>query len=157
MMKEVQNYPIGQLMEPEPITFTFETPGWYILLGIVLLFIIVYFSMKFIRYRKNAYRREGISQLNQLLTTSSDNSAIFYKVILILKKVSITSYSRAKIGHLNGEKWIEFLKDRNKKIKISQNLTHIIVQGIYQAEDHKGIKQKDIIEESIQLIKKKYV
>lgn len=157
MIEEVQNNQIGQLIEPEPIIFTFGAPGWYLLLGFFLLFIIIFIIIKFIRFRKNAYRREGISQLQYLLTSSSDHSAIFYKIILILKRVSITTYSREKIGYLNGEEWIRFIMDQNKKIKFSQDLTYIIIQGIYQTKGLKEVNTKDIIEESIQLIKKKYV
>ena len=66
------------LYEPDAIQFSFQTPGWYILfglIGIVLLFII----LKWIQnYTKNKYRREALKNLETIENHYNINNDSFY-------------------------------------------------------------------------------
>jgi len=62
----IENPDLGEIIEPEAIRFSFNTPGWYIL-AIFSCMVVVYLLIKWIiNYRKNAYRREAIKQITAL-------------------------------------------------------------------------------------------
>ena len=66
-MEEYQNIDIGKIVEPEPIGFSFDAPGWGILLGLVV-FVLILIAVKYmLHYRKNKYRRIATSKIEDLL------------------------------------------------------------------------------------------
>ena len=57
----------GPLIEPDPIRFSFDTPGWYLLGGIIFILSCLLLIRVIKNYRKNAYRRDAIEKLGQIL------------------------------------------------------------------------------------------
>lgn len=106
-------FQLGELYEPSPVQFTFETVGWPILgaLVIVVLLIIAFYSYR--NYRRNQYRREalrvleGISRPDQVL-------AIF----MVLKKTAIHAFGREEVAGLSGIEWLKFLERTGKNVQI---------------------------------------
>jgi hypothetical protein len=157
MMEENTNNQIGQLMEPDPIAFSFGAPGWYILLAILLLSLLIYLLVWYIRYRKNAYRREAVQNLFSLKESNIDIHDFKYQLIKILKRVAITSFGRDEVAHLKGLDWLNFIKKHHPKADFSKLMTSVLVSGIYNKESLEKNHQDQLTEEAIQLIKKKYV
>lgn len=129
----VQQKDLGPLMEPEPIQFSFNTPGWYIVgaLLILLFLFIIYRRVKL--YRRNAYRREALKEIKELNNSGSKTelSQELCTLMMILKLVALKAYGRQKVATLHGRSWLEFLESKSRNTSFKQ-FEKVISGAIYQ-------------------------
>lgn len=115
------------IIEPEAIPYSFATLGWKIV-GIILLFFLTYLIYKaYLRYQKNAYKREAI----ELLLSLEKNKEIisFETISTTLKKVALISYGRDTVAALYGLNWLTFLQEKGKNtpfMKFKDQLIDVI-------------------------------
>lgn len=112
---------LGPLLEPNAVSFSFDTLGWKVSLVCVIavMLSIVFFQMRL--YFKNKYRRMAIYDL--LLRIESPNLENYHKVNyanLILKKVAIQVYGREKVAKMFGEQWLQYLDSKCEKSELSE-------------------------------------
>ena len=107
---------LGPLYEPAPVPFHFETPGWYVLGGTLLLIMLVLLVKWIKNYLHNAYRRSAIDLIRTIEQQFVQQSEIdcFTEVFVILKQVAITTYGRNTVANLHGSAWLEFLDSKIK-------------------------------------------
>jgi hypothetical protein len=117
------------ILEPEPLPFTFETLGWKILGVLLLIIAVVLFYKWFKNFRKNKYRREAIKKIQLIETENSNNQSKINHVNIILKQVAMASFGREQVAQLYGNEWFSFLDSKSKKsdfTKYSKNITDAI-------------------------------
>ncbi len=103
---------LDQFIEPAPVRFTFEAPGWYILAGIILLILLICVALIVRNYIKNKYRRKAIKALQKEETNSikqKQYADIIYKANMIMKQICIQLYTREACAGLRTKDWLEFL------------------------------------------------
>lgn len=98
---------IGELIEPTSIAYSFNTLGWYLLLGLLFFVLLLWAFVKWRKYRRDAYRREGVAAVNRSLTSDVDNA--FYEINKLLKIMAIELYGRREVADLYGTEWFSFL------------------------------------------------
>ena len=126
---------IGTLIEPDPIAFSFGAPGWYVLLGVVLMLLLIVAFIRYRTYRKNAYRRSAISLLTQLLEATEEPSKKLFGMAELIKRVSITSYGRNAIVDLSWNDWFTFVENKNKgNAAFSTSSIELLSNGLYQGD-----------------------
>ncbi len=119
------------LIEPSPIQFSFNTPGWYLAEIVLFIFVILLIVRWVIRYRKNAYRREAIKILNSnKIFEESDDLA---HLLETLKLVAITTYGRDKVANLSGKDWFKFLELSSKKASFAE-VEESVLSAYYKDE-----------------------
>jgi uncharacterized protein DUF4381 len=100
-----------ELPLPEPVSYTPETVGWYVLAAIVL-FAVLLLSWRWIRYRAaNRYRREALAELATLeraIQNGGDNAAMGQLPVLV-KRTALAVVPRERVAALSGEEWLQFL------------------------------------------------
>lgn len=104
------NDDVGTLIEPAPVTFTWGSPGWYVLGVIILLVIVIVLLIVNHHYQKNKYRKAALSFLKKkegLLATQPVQAV--YDTAMLMKRVAITRYGRTKVASLRDKEWISFL------------------------------------------------
>ena len=124
---------LGPILEPDPISFSFDTPGWYIL-GTLLLLIIFLLSLRWVKqYRNNAYRRAAIIEINQINSSNSslESGSQLSQLLVILKMTAIKSYGRKIVATLDGKTWLMFLESKAKNTAFSQ-FEVMITNSIYK-------------------------
>ncbi|MCB1706075.1 MAG: DUF4381 domain-containing protein [Halioglobus sp.] len=100
------------LRQPELIGWWPPAPGWWLLLGLVLIAIGVLVYLLRRRRRRNAYRRRALAQLHTLHAQyQSDSRAVEYlgSVNALLKSVALHAYPRDTVASRHGADWREFL------------------------------------------------
>jgi len=110
------NIDLGPLYEPDAVRFSFETPGWYVLV-IFLLLVAVFLFFKWLkRYRKNAYRREAIKTITRIEQNSLNRNEAnqLNDTLVLLKLVAIEAFGRQEVAQLYGDEWLEFLESKGK-------------------------------------------
>ena len=147
----MQQNELGPLLEPEPIPFSFNTPGWYIVgvLLILIFFYIIYHRVKL--YRKNTYRREALKEIKKLINSGSKTELAqeLCALMKILKLVALKAYGRQQVATLYGRSWLEFLESKSRSTPFKQ-FEKVISGTIYQNEapdanelmELKGISKK---------------
>lgn len=141
--EQVANPELGNIFEPEPVTFSFSTPGWYVV-GIVLLVVVIIFVARWaIRYKKNAYRREALKQIE------SDSINII-DVFILLKIVATKTFGRKQVAQLHGKEWLIFLESKAKNTAFT-NYENDIINTLYKGSNSDN--EKAIVELSKKWIK----
>lgn len=100
------------LRAPELIGWWPPAPGWWVLMLVLILTLaaLTYWLVK--RYRKNAYRRHAVKQLQSLaMTFKGDDNVCDHlsQVNALLKSVALVAYSPHEIASQHGESWRKFL------------------------------------------------
>lgn len=151
-----RNNAIGTLIEPEQVPFTFEAPGWTVLLVILLLALAIWGLFQYRNYLRNRYRREAIRLLDGLSPEAQLSNSHLFQIMEILKRVALTSYGRGSAG-LYGEQWFQFLTEKNKGESLfSPGSQELVVRSLYRIGDEDLTKQKmeQFLQESKDWIKK---
>ena len=133
-MQDIQTTEIGNLIEPDPIGFAFGAPGWYMLTAIALLLLIIYAIHAIRKYRKDEYRRAALKTLQSLNNGELATDQYIFRVLEVLKRVSLTSFGRSDQAPMNGLKWVHFLDQRNGKPVFSEKSIEIVAIGLYQGK-----------------------
>ena len=126
---------LGPLIQSPRVAFQFDTPGWYVLLTvavIILLFIVIIGIRK---YLKNAYRREALRLLEAIENRfqKEQDVACLNDAMILLKQVSLQTYSRSEVADLHGEKWLNFLDSKSKQATFS-TFKQTIFSALYKSE-----------------------
>ncbi len=131
------------LIEPSPIQFSFNTPGWYFI-GIALIIILLFLCVRWIIvYRRNAYRRDAVKELN---TTKNIDGLVH--ILEIIKLVAITTYGRDTVANLSGKDWFKFLNSSSKKRSFTK-VEEPVLYALYKDES----LDKEIFQELLSISK----
>ncbi len=115
---------LGPLIEPEPVTFSFDTFGWKVFFCSVLISIVLLTTFNLVRYVKNKYRRIAVKKLRSIIgEQNASNSQKLVIVNTLLKRVAIQVYGRKEVARLFGEDWMAFLESKCSKTSFIQHHT----------------------------------
>lgn len=92
---------IGQIIEPQPVAFSFESPGWTYLMWLIVCVLMLVLLWWGVRYYQNRFRRQAAMDIAQAET--------IYRVNVILKSMALRTFEREDVASLSGKKWIDFL------------------------------------------------
>lgn len=112
---------------------------WWLLgglVGLVLLAIIIRW------YRRTHVRRYAYKELEAIQTRyqqSQDAARYLYEVNLLLRRIAVRNFSRAKVAALTGEEWLEFLdwsrgRKRGDDPGFMEGSGKILAWGAYKAQ-----------------------
>ncbi len=135
----------AKLIEPSPVQFSFNTPGWYFT-GILLIIVIIVLSIRWlIAYRKNAYRREAIV----ILETYDNKPEELAQILTTLKIVAIATFGREKVASLSGADWFKFLNSSSKKASFTE-----VEKQVLHANYNDEVIDGDIFQKLLSISKK---
>ncbi|MEP5569656.1 MAG: DUF4381 domain-containing protein [Halioglobus sp.] len=103
---------LNPLREPTAIGWWPLAPGWWLLITLALIVCAFAGWRLLARYKRNAYRRQGITALNEVRAqwqTSEDASLCLTEANALLKAVALRAYPQRDIASLTGENWQSFL------------------------------------------------
>ncbi len=135
-MNEIEKYnsAIGNLIEPESISYSFNTPGWYLVFGLILLATIIVAFIQFREYKKNEYRRQAISEIENIKQIENRTESIL-QLNNLLKIIAIQIYGRTKVAALYGKQWFGFLASSiNKTENIPTNSFDDFAKALYNKD-----------------------
>jgi len=92
---------LHDIVLPASISWWPLAPGWYVLLGIVVLTVIWFVYRFWVRWQANAYRRQALQELAGM----DDASAIAE----LLRRTALAVESRAEIAVKTGAGWADWL------------------------------------------------
>ena len=96
---------LKELPLPEPVSWWPQTTGWYVLAAIILAAAIWLGLRLRDRYRRNAYRRSGLAELQAMSTDPTLLAALPF----LLRKSALAAAARDEVAILRGGDWIQWL------------------------------------------------
>ena len=95
------------LVMPEAVPWLPQTPGWWVVLGWLVVVLMLVAWQVVIRRRRNRYRREALQSLAKIRATDSAERA--QDLPELLKRAALTAWPRSEVAALTGEHWHRFL------------------------------------------------
>lgn len=105
---------LNPLREPAAIGWWPLAPGWWLLIALVLIAAGVLAWRLTLRYRRNAYRRQAIAELQAIRSrweSDGDDSLCLTQTNALLKAVALHAFPRRDIASVSGEQWRDFLNN----------------------------------------------
>ncbi|WP_066220878.1 DUF4381 domain-containing protein [Formosa haliotis] len=104
---------MGDIIEPAPVPFTFDTIGWKIVFALMILLLVFIGYKIYKHYKKKQYLREAIAQI-QVLQHQTDLDAVSFinAVMFQLKQTALQTFGRQQVAGLHGADWLQFLDDK---------------------------------------------
>jgi hypothetical protein len=120
------------LRSPELIGWWPPAPGWWLLLLAAILCLATLTYLLTQHYRRNAYRRRALMQLQNLRTeynATEEHGLYLSELNILLKSVAIVAYPRADVAASHGEAWRTFL---NRSLPDDAQFESVFSDAAYQ-------------------------
>jgi hypothetical protein len=138
-MAEVQD-PLAALRDihlPAPPDLWPPAPGWWVL-GVLVIALCVhgaYLGHKL--WRRNAYRRQGLKELDSLFARSeSSTTELLADLNDLLKRVALSCSSRDDVAQLTGESWVAYLDSKIPGHEFTMGAGQVLIDGPYSETSH---------------------
>ena len=95
---------LRDIVTPSPAPWWPLAPGWYVLLAIITVALIVFAIRTWKRWKRNAYRRDALGIL-----ASAANPA---EIASVLKRTALASFPRSEVASLTGDAWCDWLEEK---------------------------------------------
>jgi len=135
---------IGELIEPAPVSFSFDTPGWHVVGGLIVLLVLIITYLLWRRHVRNRYRRTALQHIQQLETKITDQQLLVYEVNMLLKRIALRFVDRDEVAHLRGAAWLEFLNTASRH-KLFTNDMQKAIESVYTSGSDKTASDSFII------------
>lgn len=122
---------IEQLQElglPASVSYWPQTWGWAVLLGVLVSALLVLGARQWLRWRRDAYRREALARLNTL-TDPRELPELLKRVAL---SMPLPAQERESIPSLTGAQWQAFLQ-RHAGAPVPEDLSQQLADLAYGA------------------------
>jgi hypothetical protein len=138
-MAEVQD-PLAALRDihlPAPPDLWPPAPGWWVL-GVLVIALCVYGAYLGRKlWRRNAYRRQGLKELDSLFARSeSSTTELLADLNDLLKRVALSCSSRDDVAQLTGESWVAYLDSKIPGHEFTMGAGQVLIDGPYSETSH---------------------
>lgn len=142
ILQDVKVDNLEPITPPEPVSFWPPQPGWYVVIGLLIV-LLVYGIYRFVLHKKrNAYRKRALSELEKLNSRKPDRELIA-DLNTLLKLTALKGYPRTRVAGLTGTSWLEFLEQTGPKSKFSQSPGTLLTQASFVKTDQLELEQND--------------
>jgi hypothetical protein len=104
---------LHDIIVPEAVSWWPLASGSYAIASVMLIISAWFIARSAYRWRRNAYRRNALTQLQQLKATISPETAasVLGELATLMRRVALTVYPRSQIAGLTGDAWLNFLDE----------------------------------------------
>lgn len=120
---------------PNPISMWPVTPGWIILLVLVLGFMSYLIYSIYRQYKKKSAIRFALSRLKYLkssLSENSNNTHIAAELSTLIRRTALHYFQREKIAGLTGNDWLNFLNHTGNTTQFTEEIGYLLVNAPYR-------------------------
>jgi hypothetical protein len=103
---------LHDIIAPPAVPWWPPAPGWYWVLGALVVMLLVAIVRGFILWQHNRYRREALAEWKRQavrLRESGERAPALTEMSVLLKRVAVTAFPRREVAPLNGSEWLAFL------------------------------------------------
>lgn len=115
---------------PGAIAWWPPAPGWWALLGVILLGLGVLWWRHRQRFRERAALR-GLKAVAQALAAGTEPVVCIQRISMILRRFAMSLEGRAPVAGLTGEHWLGYLDSRWGRDEFSAGTGRVLIFGPY--------------------------
>jgi hypothetical protein len=127
---------LKEISLPEPVAYTPQTVGWYLLLALAILVAV----LLIIRWRRNRLRNRYRSEALGLLNDIEESNRPLSELPALVKRVALAFAPREKIAELSGAAWLRFLDSTLGGTDFSDGPGRLLLTVSYATTE--SVKQK---------------
>ncbi len=119
---------------PGSIVWWPPAPGWWLLLGGVLLGLLSGWGLRYWRQR-TALRKSALAELARIkaeFTREQDPVRLAAQLSILLRRVALSGRDRARVAALKGEAWLAFLDETGQTKGFSTGAGRVLISAPYQ-------------------------
>ena len=142
---------------PEPVSWVPQTPGWWILLGVLVIALswATYSTVR--RRRANRYRRlalERLARIEQDLATPSSRDDAMMALPVLVKQTALAFRPRTHVAALSGDSWLHFLDESYGGSGFSKGPGRLLPKLAYSAPDAMRALPTDELHALVDLVRR---
>ena len=125
---------LHDIIVPAPAPWWPPAPGWYWVLGLMVVVLLAALIAGLIRWQHNRYRREALAELarhEMALQNTELRSPALLSLAELLKRTAVTAFPREDVATLTGPKWFAFLDDTARGSRFRDALGATLENAIY--------------------------
>ena len=125
---------LHDIIVPAPAPWWPPAPGWYWVLGLMVVMLLAALITGLIRWQHNRYRREALAALarqEMALKTAEWRNPALLGLAEILKRTAVTAFPREHVATLTGPKWFEFLDHTASGSRFRDALGPMLENAVY--------------------------
>ncbi len=145
---------------PEVIKAWPPAYGWWLLALLALTALVALGVWLWLRYRRNAYRRQALQQLAAFrhgFDNHQDMSRLNKECNHLLKAVALQVWPREHVASLYGQPWLAFLDSSLKERALFTGKTHGLGESLYSPGRDNQNSDPDVLCNAVQRWIKKHV
>jgi hypothetical protein len=103
---------MADIVVPEPVSYTPQTEGWLVLVGLMLLAAAFMGWRYWWARRQNRYRRAALAELREIegrFDVAGAPSEPVADLAALLRRTALAAFPRVEVASLYGESWLRFL------------------------------------------------
>jgi hypothetical protein len=138
-MPEVQQSGLRDIHLPEAVSWWPPAPGWWGLLGLIVLSLAVFYLLRSWRKRRRL-RNSAMLELRQICEAFDqhhDDLRLIRELSVLLRRIVISYFPRTDVASLTGDEWLRFLDNcgilSDKERGFQNGPGKILNSGPYQA------------------------
>lgn len=121
---------LADIVTLPPVSWWPPAPGWYAVMGIVLLLFMSIAIMMWQHKRRNAYRAAALAELKQV----GKGPQAANRIAQILKRTALTIAPRNSVASLTGDNWVQWLNQTGNGVVFSETASKILSTDLYSVE-----------------------
>lgn len=140
MTEQFDTLPLRDIHLPDPISWWPPAPGWWLLLGLLLVLVALSFLFSHL-WRRGRLRREARAVLEQIqnrYAQQGDGQQLAVDLSVLLRRIAISRYPQAEVAGLTDAEWLGFLDQGIAQSKVSngfsQGVGRVLVEAPYRPD-----------------------
>ena len=121
---------------PDPVSLWPPAWGWWIVLGLVALGVVVFWSIRAYRRRTHA-RRMAMRELGMVKKhygQHQDDQWVVRRLSEIVRRSALAAFPRTDVAGLVGPAWLRFLDEVGRTDQFTQGVGSLLSAGPYQQQ-----------------------
>ncbi len=121
---------------PPPVSWWPPAPGWWVLSGLLLLALLLWFGWRY-RRQKLALRKSALAELERIRAEFAGHrnaARLAARLSVLLRRVALSGADGERAAALKGEAWLAYLDERGRTRAFSDGVGRALISAPYQAE-----------------------
>ena len=130
--------PLRDIHLPDAISWWPPAPGWWILLGILLVSATTVYLLRAI-YLSRRLKRSALSELEsirQQYEQTRNQKQLVEALSILMRRASISFHPRSEAASLTGEHWLDYLDSTSKQPGFNNDAGQLLISAPYLPADH---------------------
>ncbi|WP_444994224.1 DUF4381 domain-containing protein [Aliikangiella sp. IMCC44359] len=129
-----QPNPLDQLKDihlPQPIEQFQLAPGWWVLIGLTIIVIILLIRRYFKKRQSLRYLKPALNEL-KIISDAKPDFKSAAQISALMKRVFLIYYPQHEVASLSGENWVNFINQQAEKTLLNEEVIQLFSAVIYK-------------------------